>query len=676
LRLRGRLTALFAGLALLLPLGGTLLAETQVDSGAIRLAGPSPDAETPAPETPPELEGRRGFDYDSFEQRLESLWFQRKAYLADGREGDARKQARQLEAFCTEEDVRGLGNLAGALVSEARRYLEEGSYEKALASLDLAEVFDPGRPQVHFGRAAILWKSGEGYGEALGQFAVGVKQSLVESWSNLTLANHYAVVAVIALLGLVALFACLMALKYNIPFRHEVGEWFVRLDAETWAPAAGWALFLLPFLTWYLAGWFAFYWIVITFRFMRRAERLTAVVLLVASALIIPSFRISVALFGMMTDPAVRTTLESAEGGYGPDRVVRLKELVDSHPDDPVYRFLLAGLYKDGRYFEEAYKQYVSTLEVDPSRHQAHINIGNVFFRLGQFPEAIAAYRRALDLKPDSVLAYYNMYIAQSESFFFEEAEESLRMAQTLDPELASDLLRAAGDEAGRSMVVDATIHVGSVWRAALEGRPLRATIEGESQNASFRQLPWQFLNGLSIAALAAFLGATVLLIAGGREAPARRCIRCGRPFCHLCRGGKEGKEYCSQCLHLFVIGDGLAPETKTRKLYEVEKFERSSRRGRWSLSLILPGAAHLLRGRAAIGCALIFLWVAAIIAWKPVVIRPLEQLTGLQLGLDLLGSGSVPATFDLDPSGILALFVAIVVWVTGNVWRWRRREA
>jgi hypothetical protein len=32
---------------------------------------------------------RRGFDYDAFEARLESLWFQRKALLTEGREADA-----------------------------------------------------------------------------------------------------------------------------------------------------------------------------------------------------------------------------------------------------------------------------------------------------------------------------------------------------------------------------------------------------------------------------------------------------------------------------------------------------------------------------------------------------------------------------------------------------------
>ena len=137
-------------------------------------------------------------------------------------------------------------------------------------------------------------------------------------------------------------------------------------------------MLLLPLLTWFLAGWTLLYWIVLMFRFMRRGERVAAVVLLLGTALTVPAFRVSVALYGMTTDPSVRTTLESAGGAYSPDRLVRLRELVDAHPDDPVYRFLLAGLYKDGRYFEEAYREYRLVIESDPQNYQARMNIGNM----------------------------------------------------------------------------------------------------------------------------------------------------------------------------------------------------------------------------------------------------------------------------------------------------------
>jgi tetratricopeptide (TPR) repeat protein len=648
-----------------------------VDTGVIRLGGSDRGEreEAAPPMTDAGWGGRRGFDYDSFEFRLESSWFLRKALLDDGRLDDAHRQSELIRSFCAEEGVRRLENPAGALVAEARRYSEEGSYEKALAALDLAETFDPGRPQIHFARSAVARQSGGGVVESIRELARGVRRSFAVAWTNWTLVNHLGIFAVVALLAAVAIFSLLMAFKYQASFRHEIEEWMTGLGAERWGQAVGWAILLLPLLTWFLAALTLVYWIVILFRFMRRGERTVAVAMLVAMVLAVPAFRASVALYGMTTDPAVRTTLESATGAYSPDRLVKLKELAETHPDDPVYTFLLAGLYKDGRYFEEAYHQYRRVLEIEPSNYQAEINIGNIYYRLGQYAEAIAAYRRAIDLQSDSVLAHYNMYLAQSESFRFKDAEESLRRAQKLNPELARSLLSRDSVTDQHSSVEDATIRIGSVWRAALEGRPLRATLESETTAGYWPALPQQFLNAISVLALLSLVACGVTVIAFGPR-PARRCIRCGRPFCHRCRSDREGQEYCSQCLHLFVIGDGLAPETKTRKLYEVERYERSIRRGRKIFSLILPGASHLLRGTAGRGCFLIFLWVLALIAWKPGLLSPLERFAGLEFHLSVLRSGPVPAAYSMEPSALLALIAAVVVWLAGNAWIWRRREA
>ena len=648
-----------------------------VDTGVIRLGGADrrEPVETPSPQTGSGWGGRRGFDYDSFEFRFESSWFLRKALLADGRLDDAHRQSEVIRSFCAEEGIRRLENPAGALVAEARRYRDEGSYERALDALDLAETFDAGRPQIHFARAAIFRQSGGGVVDSIKEFARGVQRTFVVGWSNWTLINHLAIFAVVAVLAAVAIFSLLMTFKYQAPFRHEIEEWMTRRGADRWREPAGWAVLLLPLLTWILAAWTLLYWIVILFRFMRRGERAAAVAMLLAATLAVPGFRVSVALYGMTTDPAVRTTLESATGAYSPDGLVKLKELAESHPEDPVYTFLLAGLYKDGRYFEEAYQQYRRVLEIEPSNYQAEINIGNIYYRLGQYAESIAAYRRAIDLRADSVLAYYNMYIAQSESFRFKEAEESLRRAQQLDPELARSLLSRDSMTEQSASVEDAGIRVGSVWRAALEGRPLRATLGNESAAGYWQPLPQQFVNSVSVVSLLCLFacGGSMMLF-GGRTA--RRCIRCGRPFCHRCRSGREGQEYCSQCLHLFVIGDGLAPETKTRKLYEVERYEGSIQRGRKISSLIFPGASHLLRGIAGRGCLLIFLWVLALLAWKPALLSPLERFAGLDFHLSALRGGAVPAAYSMEPSAVLAAIAAVVVWLAGNAWIWRRREA
>jgi len=616
-------------------------------------------------------DGRHGFDYEAFDARLESLWFARKAHLAAGRDEEVKRQSDLLLAFAREEGVRRLENVAGALVAEAHRFIAEGSYDRALASLDLAEAFDPGRPQTSMARAAVLWKSGRGSLGAVRQVAVAAKASVLRAWTNLTLVQYLALVLVLGMVGALTAFAVLMAVRHHVPFRHDVEEWMLRHGRPGLAAPAGWAVLLLPLLSWVGAGWLLLYWIAATFRYLRRAEKVAAAALLVVAAAAMPAYRVAVGLYGVLADPAVRTTLAAASGSYEPDRVLELQALVRAHPTDATYRFLLANLYKSGHFFEDAYEEYQAALRVDPGLYQAHVNSGNVFFLAGRQAEAVVQYRRALDVNPRSALAWYNTYLAQQQSFHLKESEESLRRAREIDGKGIANLLARRGRDGDHAAVVDASVGLGSVWKAALSGETLKPGRAAEAGPGTGLRLLLNPLTGASLAALAACL---MLGLSAGHE-PARRCIRCGRPFCPACKSHREAHEYCSQCVHLFVLGDGLAPQTKMRKMYEVERHDRRTRRLGRLVSLVLPGSAQLLRGRTAAGVLLLVIWLAALIAWQPRVLVPVERLAGTQLHLDLLRSGSVPGVYALDPSGVVALAVAVLVWLLANLSALRMRE-
>ncbi len=616
---------------------------------------------------------RRGFDYAAFQTQLESEWFQRKALLASGRAGDALEQLERIRSSCAEEGIGRLEHVAGALVSEARRDMREGSYERALTSLRVASALDPDRPQIHLLRAALHWNSDRAYFASARELLSALRATWLRSVRDLSLFHQLAFLVGVTAVGGLIVFALLMIVRYQLPFRHEVEEWSCRRISERWTVPAGWAALLLPLLTWIAAGWLALYWIVAVFRFMGRRERSIAVGLLLAAGLTLPAYRIGVALFGNAADPAVRNTLLSVGGEYDPDRVVRLRDLVDAHPDDPVYHFLLAGLYKNGRYFEEAFAEYRRALEIDPALYAVHVNIGNIFYSTGQFGEAIVYYGKAVELDPHSFLAHFNLHLAQSEDFRFRDAEESLRTALSIDPERVTRLLASDADRPG---VRDESLELASTWAAALGGRsplPGRSTADWR---ADLRALP--LINPIGMAALAALVTCLVLTARTRRHEPARRCIRCGGAFCHRCKREKgEGREYCTQCLYLFVLGEGLAPGAKSSKMYEVERHERRTRRIRTLSSLVLPGAGQLLRGRTLWGFLLLLGWIAALVAIRPSWVVAVGGLVGLQLQPELLGAlDGVPFSVDTSPLSLLAVPGLPMIWLLGNAWRGRRREA
>lgn len=655
---------------------GAMPLAAEIDSGKIRLRAPDPPPEAEPDRGPVSIDSpsgesaRRGFDYDRFEDQILGLWFQRKLLLGQGRDEDAAEQAEAIRAFCRSEGIGRLRGLADGLLAEARDSMDGGHYGRALSALDLAEDLDPGRAQIRFARAAVAWRSGRGTVDAAGWFLSGMRASVVRGVQEFTLVNPVGFAALIGGLTVVALFALLMLARYQAPLRHEIEEWCRRAGRGGWGRPLGWAVLLLPLLVWFGAGWVALFWIALLFRFMRPAERIAAGVLLVATVCAVPAYRVAVAVFGLTQDPVVRTTLDAANAPYNPDRIVKLRELVDAHPDDATLRFLLAGLYRNGRYFPEAFDEYRRALDLDPSMYQAHVNIGNLYHRTNQYNEAIANYLDALEIRPDAVLALYNMHLSQSESFRFREANDSLERARSLDAERLSELMARTGPDETRPGVLDAEIDVGSVWSTALEGGRLQRRLQvGEPGGESvMRSIPNQFVNAVTFASLACLLVGGVLTGVGRATAPARRCVRCGRSFCHRCKSSREGHEYCSQCLHLFVLGDGLAPETKSRKLYEIERHERRTRVAGRLTSLLVPGTWSMLHGRVLYGAALAWIWFAALVVLRPQLLGGLRAGLGIDLDLVLLQAGEVPAAFAFDPWAVLAAVAAVTAWIAGNV--------
>jgi hypothetical protein len=126
--------------------------------------------------------------------------------------------------------------------------------------------------------------------------------------------------------------------------------------------------------------------------------------------------------------------------------------------------------------------------------------------------------------------------------------------------------------------------------------------------------------------------------------------------------------------MHLFVLGDGLEPGTKQRKLFEVERYEKRWQRIRALFSVVMPGTGQLLKGNTGLGLILMIVWIAAVIAARPVALVPVERLLGADLQASVfLSSSSVPVVYGADPLAFVALLALLPIWLVGNLWRRKR---
>jgi Flp pilus assembly protein TadD/DNA-binding MarR family transcriptional regulator/Cdc6-like AAA superfamily ATPase len=151
-----------------------------------------------------------------------------------------------------------------------------------------------------------------------------------------------------------------------------------------------------------------------------------------------------------------------------------LKQL-ESYKYSPEYRDWFAGGWnalgiaygKKGEY-DQAIEAFCKALELKPDDHEAWYNLSVAYYKKGEYDRAIEAYRKALELKPDLHEAWYNLGVAYGMKGEHDLAIEALRKALELKPDLheAWNNLGVAYDTKGE---YDRAIEA---YRKALELKP------------------------------------------------------------------------------------------------------------------------------------------------------------------------------------------------------------
>jgi arylsulfatase A-like enzyme/uncharacterized protein HemY len=74
--------------------------------------------------------------------------------------------------------------------------------------------------------------------------------------------------------------------------------------------------------------------------------------------------------------------------------------------------------------FDEAVRTIEAIIKEDPTIADAHFSLGNIFYKARRFEEAVAAFTKSLDLKPDDSFAVINIANSYQATGRFDEAEK------------------------------------------------------------------------------------------------------------------------------------------------------------------------------------------------------------------------------------------------------------
>jgi tetratricopeptide (TPR) repeat protein len=209
----------------------------------------------------------------------------------------------------------------------------------------------------------------------------------------------------------------------------------------------------------------------------------------------VESFRQAAALQPEELTPRLRLARALARQGKGDEAVAEFEALLAEPSEDLSaqgrlrvdYGNLLADLGRN----EEALAAYRRALELDPQLAVAHYNLGLAQLALGQGDEAMGSFRQALALQPDYPEAHTNLGVVLAGRGELEEALEHYREAVALRP----------GDGGTHFNLGQGLLMAGQVEEGLGE---LRKGVELEPANPSGHMLLGQTLMGLGRLAPAA----------------------------------------------------------------------------------------------------------------------------------------------------------------------------
>jgi len=118
---------------------------------------------------------------------------------------------------------------------------------------------------------------------------------------------------------------------------------------------------------------------------------------------------------------------------YWKDSKALFGRMISATPNNYMAHYNLGNLYSREENLPEAVANYEKAIEYEPNYANAHNNLGGVLLRQKKYGEAVEHYKKALQIIPEYI-HYFNLANALGDSGRLTEAEDYYRQALNLNP--------------------------------------------------------------------------------------------------------------------------------------------------------------------------------------------------------------------------------------------------
>ena len=481
---------------------------------------------------------------------------------------------------------------SGLRSTEAYSYLliEKAHKNRAEAAQMLNEAAknSPDLPGVYFELAKTSFSlSSSGIFESVEYIIEGIAAYSRNFWAAFTLAGSL-------LFSLIISFVILAAIIVTIRFPGDI-QLFVHDLAE-----AKYLIFILVLLIvisiisplLFLAGM-----LVLLGMYMRKLDRIVVYLFLVFLVFSPFLFRAASLFLDALSSSQIKAIVEVNESK---DNKYALATLKNDDGYASLFSYGLA-LKREGRY-DEAVSAYQRLLQMRPDP-KVYVNLGNCYAGLKNTEKAISYYLKAVEIKP-LASAYYNLSQMSREILDFTKGNEYFKLALETNRDEVSDF-RSIYSRNPNRFVVDETLSSAELWRLAIGEK-------GETSVFGIAILPPSVISGTAIILIFLYF-----LLNNVISSKAYRCKRCSTILCPRCEHHLTWGRMCQKCYASIVKLDELEAKERVSKLLSIYEHQKKRRNIMKIFSFLLPGISQIYAEKILAGVLL--LWPFLFLLFIPV---------------------------------------------------------
>ena len=511
----------------------------------------------------------------------ENAWLEYRTHRSAGRLNEASDVLAGVRKQASSAGIQSFDLPAAVMIQEGEEALSKGKLDEAVDLGLAARQWAPDDPNSHFFLAKARFRQRPFTPfAAIGGYLHGLSAGAGDFWFMFYTLGRLVLILFAGLLGGFIVFYLLSLIRYFPLLVHSLNELSAAALTGAAVRVVVVSLLLMPLFIGLGAGFVILSGLCLVWLYMTRSERVVAALFVLALSL--SSFWLPTMLSWFTADQSTELILLSRviRGDAAATGAARMMEAQGGYDRNWPVLFSLAVQKKREGGHAEALERYQQLLKLEPDRPIILNNIGNLYFLMKQYDEAVAHYKKSLAKDPRDAISHYNLNLVYREVLRFNDAKQELEAAQQINLPLIQSY-QGLGP-------IDELFSKKTLWEVAFGESPLKL----EESRELFQDMLTPLSLDASPVLLVLFAGGVIVLRMGvSRKFTATDCALCGQAICFHCQRRILDLKTCTKCW------SGSKNVKRKADLRQIKTRQRWIHQIARRISIFFPGAGHFYIG-------------------------------------------------------------------------------